>query len=174
MKARGLRRGCCSLVALFFVASYHPLARTNGQNDPKNPSGAATPASCPSAAEVTPLHLYGLWRAEWPADAGRPAVRATLLFGKHAEFAQSLSGGIRREGTELAAQTQEAQVAGDVEDGEFDLEESANGRDITAVWTGRVVESSCGKEISGTWTDISTTPKPRARPFVLRKQAGWQ
>ena len=180
MNARGLRLWHRQLIAIILIANYHPLAWTTGHSDAKN----APLAACLAATEVSPLHLYGLWRAEWPADAGRPAVRATLLFEKHAEFAQSLSGGIRREGTELAGPTppepQLAQVAGDVEDGEFNLEESANGRDITAVWTGRVVEASCGKEITGTWTAINpstttaSTPEPRERPFVLRKRAGWQ
>lgn len=182
MNARGLRPWHRQLVTIILIANYQPLAWTTGQNDVKS----AALAACPAAADVSPLHLYGLWRAEWPADAGRPALRATLLFEKHTEFADSLSGGIRREGTELASPTlqqpQLVQVAGDVEDGEFNLEESANGRDITAVWTGRVVEASCGKEITGTWTAINpststntaSTPEPRERPFVLRKQVGWQ
>ena len=58
-------------------------------------------------------------------------------------------------------------LAGDVHKGEFTLEESADGKRISAVWTGDVVEGSCGKEIRGTWQEEKDPPRPY--PFVLRK-----
>ena len=64
-----------------------------------------------------------------------------------------------------------AELSGDVDAGELTLEESINGTNISATWTGQVVDGSCGKEIHGTWNNA--TP-PTTLPFVLRKQAGWQ
>lgn len=116
---------------------------------------AAAPA-CPTAAEVAQRHLLGLWRAEfeglWQG--------ATLLLEKHPELAESVRGAINRNG-------ERALVAGDVEDGEFTLEESVNGVNISATWLGDVVEGSCGMEIKGTWQSAHDS-KPRA--FILRKQ----
>jgi hypothetical protein len=111
---------------------------------------------CPKAAEVTQAHLLGLWRAEfqglWQG--------ATLLLEQHPEYAQSFSGGINRDG-------QRGRIAGDLEDGEFTLEESADGRRIAATWLGAVVEGSCGREIRGTW---QAEGEKVERGFVLRKQ----
>jgi hypothetical protein len=120
----------------------------------------AQPAPCVAAADVTPLHLYGLWRAEFD---GLPQG-ATLLFEKHAEYAESVSGGITRDGLK-------ARIAGDVDEGVFTLEESEDGRQINATWNGRVVDASCGKEIRGSWKNTNSN---REYGFVLRKVPGWQ
>ena len=55
-----------------------------------------------------------------------------------------------------------AQVSGDVDDGDLTLEESISGTNISATWTGRVVDGSCGKEIRGSWTQapLPTHPSP--------------
>jgi hypothetical protein len=117
-------------------------------------------ATCVAAADVTPLHLYGLWRAEFE---GLPQG-ATLLFEKHPEYAESVSGGITRDGVR-------ARIAGDVDDGTLTLEESEDGQRISATWNGRVVDASCGKEIRGSWKN---THNHREYSFVLRKVPGWQ
>lgn len=119
------------------------------------PATAAEPsAPCPTPADVTPQQLVGLWRAEF---TGQPHG-GTLLLEPHREYAQSLSGEINRDGSR-------ARVAADLEEGEFTLEESADGQRITATWLGDVVEGSCGKEIRGRreggWDGTL--------PFVLRK-----
>ena len=120
----------------------------------------ATPAfaqpACPHASEVTAAHLLGLWRAEFvePGHAG------TLLLEKHPLYAQSVSGTINRDG-------ERSRLAGDVEDGEFTLEESADGQRISAAWIGEVVEGSCGLEIRGEWKREGTDG---GTPFVLRKE----
>ena len=67
-----------------------------------------------------------------------------------------------------------AQVSGDVDGGDLTLEESINGTNISATWTGQVVDGSCGKEIRGTWNNAHPTPITPSAPFVLRKQAAWQ
>ncbi|HWI84273.1 hypothetical protein [Ramlibacter sp.] len=113
-------------------------------------------APCPAPAEVEQRHLLGLWRAEF-ADHG---PGATLLLEPHPEDAQGLRGAINRNG-------ERALLAGDVDLGELTLEESVNGRNISAVWLGDVVEGSCGREIRGTW---QAEGDPRTRSFVLRKR----
>jgi hypothetical protein len=124
-----------------------------------NLSNQSAPAGCPHAAEIGPLHLYGLWQAEFDGLS----QGATLLFEKHAELADSVSGSIQRDGVK-------ALLAGDVDAGELTLEESLDGQHIAATWVGTVVESSCGKEIRGIWNNPSSNA---AHPFILRKQPGW-
>lgn len=103
------------------------------------PANAAAPAhECPAADAVAPEQLAGLWRAEFDGKA----LGATLLLEPHREYAQSLSGEINRDGAR-------AKVVADLEDGEFTMEESEDGRRISATWTGAVVEGSCGREIRG-------------------------
>jgi hypothetical protein len=128
---------------------------------------AAAPASaqpaaapCPRATEVGQAHLVGLWRAEFE---GLPRG-ATVLMEKHPDDAGRVSGGINRDGAR-------SQLAGEVHKGEFAMEESADGTHISGVWTGDVVEGSCGREIRGTWQEEKDPPRPY--PFVLRKQAAW-
>ena len=126
-----------------------------GKPAPSASSAASDPA-CPHASEVKQEHLLGLWRAEFEGKA----QGATLLLEKHPMFALSLRGAINRNG-------ERAQLAGDVEDGEVTLEESANGSNISAVWLGDVVEGSCGREIRGAW---KAEGNAKQFQFVLRKQ----
>ncbi|HEX2543723.1 MAG TPA: hypothetical protein VHL79_02530 [Ramlibacter sp.] len=112
--------------------------------------------ACPHASEVRQPDLLGLWRAEIEG-AGHVG---TLLLEKHEHYAESFSGVLNRNGDRRP-------VAGDVEDGEFTMEESADGVKISALWLGELVEGSCGKEIRGTWTKDGETA---GQPFILRKQ----
>jgi len=117
---------------------------------------ALAQAPCPAAGDVASQQLLGEWKAEFQ---GTWEV-ATLRLVKHPEYGDSFRGTLERAGSR-------AQVAGDLEDGEFTLEESADGKRIAATWLGDIVEGSCGREIRGTWTrDGETT----GRDFVLRKQ----
>lgn len=145
-----------TLYAIIFIAANSITTWTSGQNLP-NPSATA---SCPQAAEINPLHLYGLWRADFEGLT----QSATLLFEKHPELSGSVSGGVNRNGVK-------ALIAGDVDHGEFTLEESQDGQRIAATWLGTVVENSCGKEIRGTWSNASNAT---TYPFLLRKLPGWQ
>lgn len=144
------------LNAVFLIALLAMSTTASAQND----APTSSPASCPSPSQITPLHLYGLWRAEFEGQA----QGATVLFERHPELSGSVSGGVNRNGAK-------ALVAGDVDNGEFTLEESSDGQRITATWLGKVVENSCGKEIRGTWHKDSTQT---SYPFVLRKVPGWQ
>ncbi len=98
--------------------------------------------------------MTGLWRGE------PHAVR----LGAHPGLAHSVRGTVQRGGTV-------AQASGDIDEGELALEESTTGPHISAPWIGQVAQGSCGKEIRGTWNNV--TP-PLTTPFVLRQQAGWQ
>lgn len=112
--------------------------------------------ACPHASEVRQADLLGLWRAEFP---GVGPV-GTVLLEKHEHYADSFSGSIDRGG-------ERRPLAADVEDGEFTMEESADGVRIAATWLGEVVEGTCGKEIRGTW---KAEGEQDERAFVLRKQ----
>jgi hypothetical protein len=119
-------------------------------------AGAQGTPECPKPADVAQRHLLGMWHAQFEGLT----QGATLLLEPHPELAESVRGAINRNG-------ERAQVAGDVEEGEFTLEESINGVNISAAWTGDFVEGSCGREIRGTWKAEGDS---RPRAFVLRKQ----
>lgn len=118
----------------------------------ETPSAPAMP--CVAASETRQSHLLGLWRATFE---GLPRG-ATLLLEQHPELAETVRGAINRDG-------ERALVAGDVDAGEFTLEESVDGVRIVATWSGTVIDSSCGREIRGDWRAAGGT----ARAFVLRK-----
>lgn len=118
-------------------------------------AGAQQAMPCPKPGDVTAAQMFGFWIAE---IGGRHS--GTLLLDKHPEFAGSFRGAISRDGTR-------AWVAGDVEDGELTLEESADGKRISATWLGQVVDGSCGREIRGTWQQEGGQVE---HPFILKKQ----
>ena len=138
---------------IIFIAACALSISATAQNSTKN----VGPPSCPLPAQVEPVHLYGLWRAEFTGLA----QGATLLFEKHAERTGSVRGAINRNGVR-------ALIAGDVDGGEFTLEESDDGVHISATWLGTVVKDSCGQEIRGSWSHAASD---RAYLFVLRKLA---
>ena len=112
-------------------------------------------ADCPAASDVSQAQLLGTWQATIEGQAP-----VTLQLAKDPEFAETVRGHLERDGKSI-------ELAGDVDDGDFTLEESANGRNISATWLGEVVDGSCGREIRGTW---KAEGAPGERPFVLRKQ----
>jgi hypothetical protein len=112
-------------------------------------------ADCPAPADVSQAHLLGTWQAD---IEGHTPV--TLQLAKDPEFAETVRGHLERDGAQV-------ELAGDVDDGDFTLEESTNGRNISATWLGEVVDGSCGREIRGTWKAEGAA---EAHPFVLRKQ----
>jgi hypothetical protein len=140
--------------ATVLIACCVLCACATGQKRPKT----GTP-DCPAAQEVAQAHMLGWWEAQF----WNPAESASLLLGKNAHYADSFSGAVYRNNGERSG------AAGDVDDGDFTLEESADGVRITATWTGEVVEGSCGREIRGTWQSARDRTE---RAFVLRRQAG--
>jgi hypothetical protein len=119
------------------------------------PAAAEKAHDCPSAAGVAQRHLLGLWHAQFE---GSPRG-ATLLLERDPDLSDSVRGEIDRDGERTA-------IAGDVDDGDFTLEESRNGVNISATWLGEVVEGSCGREIRGSWRAEGAKAE---RPFVLHK-----
>ncbi|MDB5753349.1 MAG: hypothetical protein JWP65_3770 [Ramlibacter sp.] len=114
------------------------------------------PAPCPLPAQTGLPQMLGLWRAEfqglWQG--------ATLLIEPHPEDEGSFRGAINRNG-------ERGVLAGDLQGGELALRESDDGKRLSALWLGDVVEGSCGREIRGSWqAEGDVTP----RNFVLRKQ----
>ncbi|MGC3986307.1 MAG: hypothetical protein QM777_17210 [Pseudorhodoferax sp.] len=118
--------------------------------------------ACPAPHEMRALNLYGSWRAQWQGGDG-DAPGATLQLERHPELGDSVRGRVERDGIT-------ALLAGDVDDGDLTLEESRDGKRISATWIGRVDADSCGKLIRGTWTDADTEAR---REFVLRRASGW-
>ena len=118
---------------------------------------------CPASTDDVPVQaLYGNWDARFMQPAGGAGQSASVSFRPHPEYAGSVRGEIVRGGIT-------SQLAGDIDDdGVFTLDESRDGRAISAVWSGRMSQGSCGKEFKGDWrnaTDDSTLP------FVLTKKA---
>jgi hypothetical protein len=117
---------------------------------------ALAQAPCPASADVAPHQLLGAWQADFQGSWDG----ATLRLERHPDYRESFRGTLERG-------ERQAQVAGDLEDGDFTLEESNDGVRIAATWLGELVEGSCGREIRGTWTRDGETA---GIPFVLRKR----
>jgi hypothetical protein len=121
-------------------------------------AGTATAQdACPLAHEIGQAQMLGTWRAEF--EGGGPV--GALVLKKHEDYAGSLSGSLERGG-------ERRHVAGDMEDGEFTLEDSVDGVHISGTWLGDVVDGSCGREVRGTWS--ADGQGKDARTFVLRKE----
>lgn len=131
----------------------------------------ATQAQCPTAKQLTHAHMKGEWQVVWQ-DPGRVnGSTETVRFAANPEFPDSLSG-------ELSRGKQRLQLAGDLEDGQLTLEESPDGRSISATWTAQVQAGSCGTAFHGSWARDSDSPVadrqgPAQRAFVLRRSTGW-
>lgn len=154
MRGQRARHGLTRLALLAAAALGGPAGAQVG------PLPSTPDSACPAPEAVTHLHLYGLWQASsegWPGQA-------TLRLRRSESHAEGVSGEIERAG-------ERAWLAGDVDEGEFTLEESTDGQAISATWTGKVSENSCGMEIQGSW---SRAGDAAAYPFVLRKLPGWQ
>ena len=138
----------------------------------QQPTAPAPTLACTEASAVTPAHLYGAWQLTlWPPEgsASAPTSTGTVRFERHPEFPGSVRGHIQR--TAAGAPLQ-ALVSGDAIEGEFNLDESADGVAIDAVWAG--VPQDCGQTIRGTRRPAESLAKA-APPlqFLLRKSPGW-
>jgi hypothetical protein len=111
-------------------------------------------ADCAQAADADQATLVGSWQAEFDGQRA-----GTLLLRKDPEYAETVVGTIERDG-------EHRRLAGDVDNGDFTLEESADGVHIVAAWLGEVVEGSCGREIRGTWKAEGAAT---GHAFILRK-----
>lgn len=127
-------------------------------------SAADTPSAieCPDVTRLHAAQLYGSWLLELP-QAGQ---RGTLTLRQHPEYSASLRG-------EFSYGGQRSIASGDVEDGEFNLDESRDGKTLHAFWSGKLVPAACGAEIRGTWQPLPRAgqPAPAESDFILRRAA---
>lgn len=134
---------------------------------------APADVACLQAQDIQPTHLHGLWQLSlWPegGDENTPLSRGALLFEKHPDYPGSVRGELRRS---AGGQDLLAQVSGDVTDGVFNLDESDNGVDMSAVWEGEPLD--CGRGFRGTRRPAEG--RPASEPvlsFRLRRLPGWQ
>jgi hypothetical protein len=141
------------------------------------PASAQSPTVvCTQPADMAPAQLYGLWQLVlWPQDGGSeatPASTGALLFERHPDYPGSVRGSLKRS---TPGNDRQALVSGDVTSGEFNLDESADGVTMDAVWEGNVTASGCGQELRG----IRRPAEGRALSetvmnFVLKKAPGWR
>ncbi|RZI65299.1 MAG: hypothetical protein EOP79_11940 [Variovorax sp.] len=122
-----------------------------------SPAAADEASACPASASEIPVEaLYGQWDARFGGSGDVAKVRLT----PHPDYAGSVRGTIGRGGLE-------AQLSGDIDnEGFLILDESQDGRSISAVWSGEMQPGSCGKEFKGTWRNSSDDS---TQPFMLRK-----
>jgi hypothetical protein len=150
------------------------LASAQSTSGATAPRAAATApsAACPQPWEITPPHLYGLWQITlWPEGGSESAPVSTgaLLFERHPEYPGSVRGNLKRSTT---GNDQQALVSGDVLDGEFNLDESADGVNMDAVWVGQ--PQDCGQAIRGIRFPAEGRPAHEVRlNFTLKKSRGW-
>ncbi|TAN09769.1 MAG: hypothetical protein EPN34_12890 [Burkholderiaceae bacterium] len=119
------------------------------------------------AAQADPCHvtqwvardLYGTWRIDFPDRH----ETGTLLLRQHPEYSASLRGELNYGGHASIA-------SGDIQQGELDLDESRDRKNLYAMWTGNLVPSSCGNEIRGTWQKVVPQGDPVVQTaFILRR-----
>jgi hypothetical protein len=147
-------------ITTLFIALCAVLMTARGQNELKNSLKNDAP-TCPAAKDLVNTDFFGAWVLELQS-ASEAAISTRLTMERNPEFTESLAG-------HFLQGSVRHEVFGDIEDGALDLEESHNGKDIIAIWKGRVSEGSCGKAISGTRRAVDTQTEQR---FVLRR-AGW-
>jgi len=141
------------------------------------PASAQTPAvACAPPADMAPAQLYGLWQLVlWPQDGGSeaaPTSTGALLFERHPEYPGSVRGSLKRT---TPGNDRQALVSGDVTSGEVNLDESADGVTMDAVWEGNVTASGCGQELRGIRRPAEgRATTDRTMNFVLKKAPGWR
>jgi hypothetical protein len=94
-------------------------------------------AGC-APSEISADQLVGTWQLDLAGQTGA----WTLVLRPHPEHQGSLRGTLMQNPLHYA-------VVADIEDGEFTMEESHDGRRIAATWLGRVAMGSCGKVLTG-------------------------
>ena len=107
----------------------------------------AQPTRCDPAAPMPAGQLVGLWQLTLWADQGspeKPVSQGAMLFQPHPEYPGSVRGRLKRTGP---GNDLEAQLSGDVVNGEFNLDESDDGVRMSATWIGTPLD--CGTRLRG-------------------------
>ena len=122
---------------------------------------SGNPVECPDVKRLRAAQLYGTWELELTATQ----QRGQLTLRQHPEFSESLRG-------EFRYGDQRSIASGDIEGGEFNLDESVDGKSLYAFWSGQLAPARCGAEIRGTWQTLPRPGQPaKESPFVLRRAA---
>ena len=134
---------------------------------------APAPAVCTTPANFSTTQLFGLWQLTLWTENGSsdaPASTGTLQFGRHPEYPGSVRGSLQRD---ASGQAMQALVSGDAIDGAFNLDESADGVAMDAVWEG--APANCGREIRGLRRPAEGRANAEpAMNFLLKKAPGWR
>jgi hypothetical protein len=151
--------------AIILVAITSVFLPTIGQNLPPKPlqEAPAATTACKSAKELENADLFGNWVLELQSEQGTQMLRLQLK--RNPDYAESLAG-------EYELSGKKREVFGDIEDGGLELEESDNGKDISAIWKGRVSEGSCGRAFTGTRRLTGEGTSRAEQGFILRR-SGW-
>jgi hypothetical protein len=150
-------------LAISLIASYAMWITATAQNEPKN--NAKPAANCLQAQDLVNTDLFGTWTLELQSDSNPPSI-TRLTLERNPEYAESLAGNYMQG-------TVRHEVFGDVDNGILDLEESNNGKDIIAIWKGRVISSGCNPAMTGTRRVISATATAQAEQNFVLRRAGW-
>ena len=119
-------------------------------------------ADCPDSAQQLSMQaIYGSWEARIDGQGGI----ATLVLERHPDY-EGVRGQVQRPGQPPA------QVAGDIDpDGLLALDESQDGKSISASWSGELQPGSCGKTFKGTWRRGADNSE---HAFTLHKSGSWK
>ena len=132
----------------------------------------ASSNACVAPADVSAVHLYGLWQLSlWPLEAADtvPLSHGAVLFEQHPEYPGSVRGRLQRS---TPGNDQRAQLSGDAIGGAFNLDESVDGATMSAVWEGAPM--ACGRDIQGVRRPAEgNTTEPPMR-FQLTRRPGWR
>jgi hypothetical protein len=113
-----------------------------------------TRPACPAGADLSADMLHGEWIAQVADEAPW-----TLSLRPHPEHQGSLRGTLTQGSRQHA-------VVVDLDDGEFTLEESHDGRRIAATWLGSLPAQACGRQIVGQRTQAD---QPHRGFLIFRK-----
>ncbi len=153
-----------------------PQVQAQAQIKAQTPApGAGLPADCTVREHVPPAELGGEWQVHL-REPGSPPERVReqgqLRLERHPEYSDGVRGPLVL-GT--GGQMRRSQVSGDVTDGEFHLDESEDGREISAVWSGQALQCAGQLVIHGTRRPAEGVGAPDPElAFRLTRVPGWR
>jgi len=124
-----------------------------------DPRSLSTPGCPADARDLPPGALYGRWEARIEGQDG-PAI---VQLHKHPDY-NGVQGSVARSGQPAA------RLAGDIDsDGALSLDESQDGRTISATWSAPLRVGSCGNTFEGSWRNAADDS---VHAFTLQKTTG--
>lgn len=137
--------------------------------------GIDAPTGCTVRDHVPPAELGGEWQASL-REPGTPPERVRdqgqLRLERHPEYTDGVRGSLL---LGRGGQMRSSQVSGDVTEGEFHLDESEDGRTISAVWSGQALQCAGQLMITGTRRPAGGVDAPDPElAFRLTRVPGWR